>query len=168
MDRDPPTPYPKMQAFPARHFGWEEVRCHHCRDLGDHGFPARDVLEGEPFKLLCMILDGVRGYIGKPLIVTSWYRCPDHPVEAAKRHPGVHSHGIAADIRINRATVLTAVESIMHTARMGYHDQLHTFGSPILGIGFQQKGDMRARYMHVDVGGMIPEYKPFRGAVWTY
>ena len=162
---DPKTPYPKMQAFPARHFLWEEVRCHHCRDLGDHGFPSREVLEGEPFKLLCKILDGVRGYNGKPLIVTSWYRCLNHPIEAAKRQPGVHACGIAADIRINRVDVLSAVESILHTARMHYHRQLCT---SILGIGFAQKGDMRARYVHVDVGGMIPEFEALRGAVWTY
>lgn len=161
---DPETPYPKMQAFPARHFGWHEVRCHHCRELGEFGFPARDVLESEPFKALCTVLDGVRGFLSKPVIVTSWYRCHDHPIELAKQHSGVHTHGIAADLELNRMDVVQAIESIMHTCR--YRIPQHYID--IVGIGLKQKGDMRRRFVHVDVGGMIPEYRPFRGAVWTY
>ena len=106
----------------------------------------------------------MRGYLGKPLIVTSWYRCPEHPIECLKRHPGVHTHAIAADLKLNRMDVVQAIESILHTCRF----QLSCRHIDIAGIGLKQKGDMRRRFVHVDVGGMIPEYKPFRGAVWTY
>ena len=36
-----------------------------------------------------------------PLIITSGYRCPEHPIEQKKPSgPGLHSQGIAADIKI--------------------------------------------------------------------
>lgn len=161
---DPKTPYPKMQAFPARHFGWHEVRCHHCAEQDEFGFPERALLESGPFKSFCKVLDGVRGFLGKPLVVTSWYRCPDHPIEAAKRHPGVHAHAIAADLKLNRIEVANAIEAIVQICRYRIPDQY----IDIVGIGINQKGDMRRRYVHVDVGGMLPEFKPFRSAVWTY
>ena len=44
-------------------------------------------------------LDEVRELYGKPITITSSYRGPDHPIEAAKPNgPGVHSLGVAVDI----------------------------------------------------------------------
>jgi len=34
------------------------------------------------------------------MIIESGYRCPRHPLEAAKAHPGYHAQGIAADVRV--------------------------------------------------------------------
>ena len=159
MKSDPVTPYPKMRAFPAQHFGWNEVACKHCG-----AFPHRPVLESEPFEIFCTVMDAIRGCIGKPVIVTSWYRCPHHPVEARKRHPGVHSYGIAADVLVNRTKVLEAIDAVQYCLR-------HVHGHApmeVCGFGFAQKGDMRTRYVHVDIAGILPEFRPFRGAVWTY
>lgn len=36
--------------------------------------------------------------LGKELQVTSGYRGPDHPIEAAKKRPGEHSTGLAVDV----------------------------------------------------------------------
>ena len=151
-----------MQAFPARHFGWKEVRCHHCLQIGEPGFPAQSVLEGEPFRMLCKILDAIRGELGKPVIVNSWYRCPSHPIEARKKTPGVHAHAIAADLNLHGIDVALAVHSAMR------HLQHSRAQMNVPGFGFAQKGEYRERYIHVDVGGLLPEFRPHRAATWTY
>ena len=48
-------------------------------------------------KLLGM-LDALRAEYGFPIQLTSSYRSPDHPIEAAKDKPGEHAHGCAVDI----------------------------------------------------------------------
>ncbi len=48
-------------------------------------------------KLLSM-LDKMREIYGYPIKVTSSYRSPEHPIEAAKKQPGEHSYGAAVDI----------------------------------------------------------------------
>jgi uncharacterized protein YcbK (DUF882 family) len=45
-------------------------------------------------------LDQLRHVCGFPFVVTSGYRDPSHPIEAAKDIPGTHASGIAADIRV--------------------------------------------------------------------
>ena len=45
-------------------------------------------------------LDDLRGVCGFPFIITSGYRSPSHSAEARKAHPGQHTHGIAADIKV--------------------------------------------------------------------
>ncbi len=44
------------------------------------------------------ILTETSAALGYPLKITSGYRSPDHPVEAAKKSPGEHSHKDASDI----------------------------------------------------------------------
>ena len=167
---DPRTPYPRMQAFPARHFGWHEVRCHHCIELDELGFPERKVLEGEPFRSLCKVLDSIRGELGKPVLVNSWYRCPEHPLEAKKPRPGVHAHGLAADLRLKGIDVAVAVQAAMRTMIYSQSGPPSTIMKceDILGFGFQQSGSYNERYLHVDVGGFLPEFKSRRGNTWTY
>ena len=48
-------------------------------------------------KLLGM-LDALRAEYGFPVQLTSSYRPPEHPVEAAKDKPGEHTYGAAVDI----------------------------------------------------------------------
>ena len=69
----------------ARDFTAAEFACKHCGRAG--------VRFG-----LVEALQGLRDRLGAPLIVTSGYRCADHPVERHKAAPGRHTEGIAADI----------------------------------------------------------------------
>lgn len=46
-------------------------------------------------------LQEVREAAGRPLTVTSGYRCKDHPSEARKASPGHHNFGTAFDIAVN-------------------------------------------------------------------
>lgn len=48
-------------------------------------------------KLLTM-LDELREEYGHPIVLTSHYRSPDHPIEAKKSKPGEHTYGCAVDI----------------------------------------------------------------------
>lgn len=45
-------------------------------------------------------LDFLRECYG-PIILTSAYRCDQHPEERRKQYPGNHYKGIAADIKVN-------------------------------------------------------------------
>lgn len=159
---DPPTPYPRMRAYPCHHFGWHEVACK-CGECS--GFPDRPVLECDSFRFFCTVMDSIRGNLGKPVIVNSWYRCPDHPIEAKKRIPGVHTHAIAADLRIRGWDVVEAIQASIHAVRYHHTHKWHYPGN-VLGFGFQQYG--ATRYLHVDVGGLLEEFEKFRGNVWTY
>ena len=43
-------------------------------------------------------LNHIREDYGKPMYVTSGYRCEQHPIEARKEKPGEHSTGMCVDI----------------------------------------------------------------------
>lgn len=76
----------------------------------------------------------LRTTYGKPLTVTSGYRCPDHPIERAKPEPGMHATGLAADLGVQGSD---AVEVLRIALGLGF-----------TGIGIQQKG--MGRFIHLD------------------
>ncbi|MGJ8660499.1 MAG: D-Ala-D-Ala carboxypeptidase family metallohydrolase [Bacteroidota bacterium] len=45
-------------------------------------------------------LQAVRDIVGRPITVTSAYRCSNHPVESRKTKAGTHNQGIAFDIYV--------------------------------------------------------------------
>lgn len=47
-----------------------------------------------------MLFQRIRTEYGKPLVISSAYRCPEHPDEASKAKAGRHSMGIAFDVRL--------------------------------------------------------------------
>lgn len=46
-------------------------------------------------------VEAMRVAAGRPLHLTSAYRCPLHPEEAKKAKPGQHSAGLAVDIAVS-------------------------------------------------------------------
>ena len=71
-----------------RYFTLDEFRCSHCGEVRmDNKFLLK--------------LDRLRDKCGFPFVITSGYRCADHPVEAKKEKPGMHNTGRAADIRVS-------------------------------------------------------------------
>ena len=160
--QDPITPYPKMYAFPGRHFGWHEVACK-CGKPKCPKYPPRAVLESKPFFLIAEIASSIRGVLGRPLVASSWYRCLHHPLERKKPRPGTHVHGIAVDLLMTRFESAEAVRMTLACVT-----RRHLNENRILGFGFNQRGPWEARYLHVDVGGMLPEFEGRRGTVWTY
>lgn len=80
-------------------------------------------------------LQALRSAYGKPMIITSGYRCAKHPVEAAKVMPGMHSTGLAADIGVSGSEAVQVLRL--------------AFDAGFRGVGVQQKGN--GRFLHVDL-----------------
>lgn len=97
------------------------------------------------------ILQEMRTTIGEPFIITSGYRCEENPREAAKRHPGAHFIGVAADIACDAALARRIL-------------QLATANDRITGIGISQISNKR--FVHLDMS-LNQTYRP-RPALWTY
>lgn len=92
-------------------------------------------------------LQQLRNAYGKPMIITSGYRCPDHPVEAKKTVSGAHTTGMAADIAVQGTDAYNLLK--------------HAFALGFTGIGVQQKGG--GRFIHLDT-----MQRPPRPNVWSY
>jgi uncharacterized protein YcbK (DUF882 family) len=116
-------------------FSAKEFKCQHCQVDG--------IKEEVVVKLQAM-----RVAYGKPMRITSGYRCPQHPIEIKKSVPGAHALGLAADIGVEGAEA----HRILKLA----------FLQGFNGIGVQQKGT--GRFIHVDIrNGELPG-----PIVWSY
>jgi len=80
-------------------------------------------------------LQALRSVYGKPMHITSGYRCPQHPVEREKMKPGMHTTGFACDVGISGAEAVTLLRLALEAR--------------FRGIGVQQKGD--GRFLHLDL-----------------
>lgn len=117
-------------------FSAKEMACKHCQAEGIQ--PA-----------LMDKLQELRTKYGKPIDITSGYRCPQHPIEAKKPTPGAHALGLAADIGVEGAEAYRVLQLALE---LGFN-----------GIGVQQKRGP-GRFIHVDVrNGELPT-----PAVWSY
>lgn len=115
-------------------FSADEFECRHCGEMKmKPEFLAK--------------LQELRNAYGKPMVISSGYRCHKHPVEVSKRTPGAHTMGIAADIAVNGQDAHALLK--------------HAFALGFTGIGAFQKGV--GNFVHVDTwtGGPRPN-------VWTY
>lgn len=135
------------------HFSLEEVRCKETGTL-----PPVRLFDSAPFALLVSLLNEIRG--DEPLVITSWYRNPDHSIERAKPHPGVHTTGLAVDMALRGERALSACRAFLRPA---YADWL--------GLGVSQKGSWR--FIHADFGGhelvqMMLKPAPPRPMIWSY
>lgn len=92
-------------------------------------------------------LQKLRDIYGKPMIITSGYRHPSHPIERAKDAPGPHTTGQAADIAVQGAD---AWKLLAIALTLGF-----------TGIGVQQKGS--GRFIHLDT--LKTSIRP---TVWSY
>lgn len=119
-------------AWPYKFFTPAEMQCKHTGECRmDPAFMQR--------------LERLRERYGKPLVVTSGYRAPSHPVEARKPGgPGMHSRGIAVDIAIQGPEAVRLLDLALE---LGF-----------TGIGVQQKGD--GRFLHLDTRDTP--------AIWSY
>lgn len=86
-----------------------------------------------------------------PMMISSGYRCPQHPVEANKSTgPGVHTMGCAADILVSGRDAFRLLELAI--------------ADGFTGIGIQQKGN--ARYLHLDTAP--DNFRFVRPIIWSY
>lgn len=95
--------------------------------------------------------DTLRAQFGKPLIVTSGYRCPEHNAKVSSTgRTGPHTTGQAADFAVDR---VDAHKLLQIALTMGF-----------TGIGVQQKGG--GRFIHLDTLSSL-QATP-RPTVWSY
>ena len=115
-------------------FSKKEFVCQHC---GKEGIKIDFVKK----------LQILRDIYGKPIKISSAYRCPKHPIEASKKSPGSHTEGTAVDILVDRKDAY----ELLNLA----------FQLKFKGIGVNQKGSKR--FIHLDES----ETK-VRPTVWSY
>jgi zinc D-Ala-D-Ala carboxypeptidase len=118
-----------------RYFGLPEFSCRHCgKNRISHQFVDA--------------LDELRHEYGKPMLVTSGYRCPEHNNNVSSTgFDGPHTTGQAADIAVRGADARRLLGLAI----------AHGF----TGIGVQQKGN--ARFIHLDT--LTDGNRPW---VWSY
>lgn len=103
-------------------------------------------------------LQRLRLAYGRPMVITSGYRCHNHPEEARKiaegKRPGAHSHGVAADIAVSLGASFTLLRYALISLEF-------------TGIGVHQKGD--GRFLHLDSATveMLGEGS-VRPTTWSY
>lgn len=102
----------------SRSFLSKELVCKHCGEVGV------DPLALERLQVL-------RDLWGKPMVLNSAYRCPQHPEEIKKEKPGTHAQGISFDIK---ATPAEQVEIMTIAKNLGFK-----------GFGFHP------RFIHIDL-----------------
>lgn len=115
----------------------EELNCSHC------GKPNTSPL----FSIFMDRVQALRTWYGKPMKVTSAYRCPEHPIEAAKENgAGEHSR-CSIDFQI---PVEDRHKVVAKAFEMNFK-----------GIGFNLKGPQHKRFIHLDDRQTIP-------VIWSY
>jgi len=123
------TRYPNFRA--------EEFRCRHSGRLVMHPeFMTR--------------LQRLRTAFGRPMVISSGYRDPTHPLEARKPRPGAHASGRACGVAIAGAA---ALELVVLAVAHGF-----------TGIGVQQSGS--TRFIHLDDLAGSPQAP--RPTIWSY
>ncbi|WP_375594634.1 D-Ala-D-Ala carboxypeptidase family metallohydrolase [Algihabitans albus] len=94
-------------------------------------------------------LQALRSQLGQPLVVSSGYRDPSHPLEARKARPGAHAYGHAVDLRCDGQLAYLVLS---FAPRIGFER-----------IGVAQKGARSSRFIHLDTWPDGPS-----PAVWSY
>lgn len=97
------------------------------------------------------LLDELRGSLGRPMILTSAYRCAAHNKKVSNTGiAGPHTTGLAVDVECSGKDA---------------HELLHlALDLRVNGIGISQKGAHPARFIHLD---MLP-YGNLRPWLWSY
>ena len=129
----------------------EEFECRHCANNPSCPGHSKDVMDDG----FLNVLQEVRNTYGRPMHVSSGYRCERDPVEAGKiargGKPGSHYSGKACDIAVTGASALYLVRVALN----------HT---KVTGVGIQQKGPHNTRFIHIDTlttEGLRPN-------IWSY
>lgn len=121
-----------------KYFTKEEIYCKHCEEEGMNPEFMEKV-------------EKLREKLDFPFKVNSAYRCPQHPIEAAKRTPGAHASGRAIDIGVSHKNAYRLIQAAQEAG--------------FTGIGIAQKKG-HPRFIHIDD---LPdsEGRP-RPHIWSY
>ena len=101
------------------------------------------------------LLEQIRLAYGRPIWVNSGYRDPSYNDKISSTgRTGPHTHGKAADLRLygDDATIVAKIAK-----ELG-----------MTGFGWQQKGEYKSRFLHVDNLTSVESKPGKRPWVWTY
>jgi uncharacterized protein YcbK (DUF882 family) len=121
-------------------------------NFSENEFKCKSTGKCEMDAFFLLKLQNLRNAYNKPLIISSGYRHPTHPVEAKKDKPGTHTLGRAVDILIYGKDALHLLQL---ACKMGF-----------TGFGLGQKGNILSRIIHLDDLNHS-ENRP-RPWIWTY
>lgn len=124
-----------MQTTPKNYFSDDELKCKHCGEL-----KFEDTTRER--------LNILREKYGKPLSVTSGYRCSEYNDE--KGYTQTHASGHAVDLRVSHKDALKVVELAIEVG--------------FTGIGVNQKGS--GRFIHLD--DLLEAHNRPRPHIWSY
>lgn len=134
-------------------FDWSGIRYFKPEE-----FSCKCGCEGRQIQLpLVEALDALRHLYGKPMTITSGYRCPQHNEKVSSTgKTGPHTTGLAADIGVSGREAVVLLRLALSITNVQ--------GSVFTGIGIQQKG--AGRFLHLD---MIPDSASHkRPWMWSY
>ena len=101
-------------------------------------------------------LQVLRDVYGKPMKITSGYRCPlEHPNEMHKALAGSHAYGVAVDVAV---CYRDAYDLLACAIELNY----------FTGIGISQKGNATTRFIHLDTATTELLGGAPRPTVWSY
>lgn len=98
-------------------------------------------------------LQKIRNDFGKPMIISSGFRAPEHTIERAKVQPGEHSYGCCVDVLVWGEDAVKLIQLTLN------HD--------ITRIGVSQKGVVSGRFIHIGYGDKVKPER-FPSTIWTY
>lgn len=123
----------------SKHFKDHELKCKHCGE----NHMKKEFLDR---------LEDIRRAYGKPISVSSGYRCPSYNARISRTGlSGPHTTGSAIDIAISGKDAYLLVRLAM----------IHG----MTGIGINQKGNWDKRFIHID---MCEQDNIPRPRVWSY
>lgn len=115
-------------------------------------FECRCGCKGMPKNELIRKMVQLRAAIGRPIVITSGYRCPNYNAHVSNSgEDGPHTRGLAADVRTRGPA---ALELIKEAINLGF-----------TGFGIAQKG--ARRYVHLDLVQPGDE-QILRPMIWSY
>ena len=88
-------------------FKYFKIEDFNCQETGENAMDVEFIKS----------LDHLRAACGFPFIITSGFRSLEHSVEKAKKAPGTHTQGIAADIKVSGGAQRLAI--VKHASAMG-------------------------------------------------
>ncbi len=97
-----------------KNFKLEEFRCNDGTDVPDEFIPN--------VRQLCMNLQTLRDYIGKPIVVISGYRSPEYNKKIGGAKRSQHMLAKAADIIVSGMTSLEVRDTIIQLIKEGKMD----------------------------------------------
>ncbi len=133
-------------------FVWSELACPHCGALAWNATALETI-------------QAIRDRYGRPMWLSSAYRCPLHPTEARKERPGAHASALPGDFAIDVVIHGWPAEELADAAKQTFLelDLTSDSGRPLIGLGRRQHGPRARRFVHIDHWPEGP-----RPTVWSY